>query len=215
MGAALGLDPLDTADLIDAATASGAVAIAADGSIGFPHQLIRAYFLDRLGAQASKVARTALLEAHVARDEMGAAARHAEVLGDDIAAERRFAVLVPAARDALDEGATEDAHRWAHLALSLGPPDGPLSSDDIDRHLVLGTVLVSLGSFVQARPVLLRTAEAARERTPPAPPRVADPGPRRRDPAARRGRRPAAARLSAPQSLPRAHLLPARRRAHL
>jgi len=163
MGAALGLDPLDTADLIDAATASGAVAIAADGSIGFPHELIRAYFLDRLGAQASKVARTALLEAHVARDEMGAAARHAEVLGDDIAAERRFAVLVPAARDALDEGATEDAHRWAHLALSLGPPDGPLSSDDIDRHLVLGTVLVSLGSFVQARPVLLRTAEAARD----------------------------------------------------
>ena len=162
-GAALGLDPLDTADLIDAATASGAVAIAADGSIGFPHELIRAYFLDRLGAQASKVARTALLEAHVAREEMGAAARHAEVLGDDIAAERRFAVLVPAARDALDEGATDDARRWAHLALPLRPPDGPLTSDDIDRHLVLGTVLVSLGSFVQARPVLLRTAEAARD----------------------------------------------------
>ena len=163
IGAALGTDPFATADLIDSAATAGAVVVETDNSIGFPHELIRAYFLDRLGPQATAMARTALMRTHVERGTMVAAARHAEALGDAVAPGDRFAILVPAARDALDEGATEDAHRWAHLALSMGPPDGPLSSDDIDRHLVLGTVLVSLGSFVQARPVLLRTADAARD----------------------------------------------------
>ena len=123
-GAALGLDILQTAELVDVAVSLGAMQLDDAGRIGFTHDLIRNYFAEQMGERSVFVARAALLHAHVAAEDHVAAAHHAEQMEalpgvDDIAVHQRFGYLVRGAAAALDVGATDDAERWAALALGL------------------------------------------------------------------------------------------------
>ena len=124
VGAALGLDAFQTAELIDAAVSVGAVQIDDVGKVGFTHDLIRNYFLEQMGERSVFAARAALLQAHLAADDHVAAAHHAEQMEaltgvDAVAVHERFGSLVRGAAAALDVGATADAERWVDLALGL------------------------------------------------------------------------------------------------
>lgn len=124
VGAALGLDAFQTAELIDASVSAGAVQIDDVGRVGFTHDLIRNYFLEQMGERSVFAARAALLQAHHAAGDHIAVAHHAEQMEaltgvDAIAARDRFGYLVRGAAAALDVGATADAERWVDLALGL------------------------------------------------------------------------------------------------
>ena len=156
---ALQLHPIAAGEQADVAVSARALEAHPDGRLGFPHELVRTYFVDQMGPSAVLAGRLALLRAHAAVGDVLAAARHAEHVGDQLDREERFGLLVRGARAALDSGAIDDAGRWACVAHSLWAADGDVPTEHVHD---LGAALVSLGRLLDGRKVLVHaTKESA------------------------------------------------------
>jgi DNA-binding SARP family transcriptional activator len=161
--AALELDPMSAGEQADVAVAAGALVVAPDGGLAFPHELVRSYFAGQMGAAAVATARLALVHAHVEAGDAMAAARHVEHVADQLAPRDRYELLVAGCRAALDSGAADDAGRWAAAALAIRTPYDPSRPDptQVESTVVLGSALVSLGRLPDGRRVLIDAARAA------------------------------------------------------
>lgn len=161
---ALGVDPIVGAEIVDRLVSAGAVHVVDGNGIGFSHELIRSYFRDRLGPQAERAGRLALLRSHLGAGDAAAAARHLDHVADELDVTERVVIRVAAARAALDDGSAEDAERWARAALAdRDALPGDAGPDLVQLDLDLGRTLVSVGAFAEARPLLFRAASAARD----------------------------------------------------
>ncbi|UDY37013.1 BTAD domain-containing putative transcriptional regulator [Dermatobacter hominis] len=158
VAAALELDPIAAGEQVDVAVGSGALVLGVDGTLSFPHELIRSYFVGQMGVSAVTAGRLALVRAHAEFGEAVAAARHAEHVGDQLEPVEQFELLVDGTRAALDSGAADDATRWAGTALGIHArlevaPAAPAQA--------LGSALVSLGRLPDGRRVLIDACRGA------------------------------------------------------